>query len=54
LELTSAPIDRIGRRHIIAFLADDILTAAIFLASINIREAAAQVKQSACHSETRA
>jgi hypothetical protein len=44
LELTRAPINRIGRRHIIAFLADDILMAAIFLRSINSREAAAQVK----------
>jgi hypothetical protein len=51
LELTKAPFNRIGRPHIIAFLADDILMAAIFLASINIREAAAQVKWLACHSE---
>jgi hypothetical protein len=44
LELARALINRIGRRHIIAFLADDILAGVIFLRSINIREAAAQVK----------
>jgi hypothetical protein len=48
LELTRRPINWIGRPHIIAFSADDILTGAIFLGSIIVREAAAQVKEAAC------
>jgi hypothetical protein len=44
-------INRIGTPHIIAFGADDILTAVIFLRSIIVREAAAQVKEAACRGE---
>jgi hypothetical protein len=45
------PTNWIGRPHIIAFSADDILAAAIFLGSIVVREAARQVKEAACRCE---
>ena len=44
-------INWIGTPHISVFAADDILAAAIFLGSIIVREAAAQVKEAACCGE---
>jgi hypothetical protein len=44
-------INWIGTPHISVFAADDILAAAIFLGSIIVREAAAQVKEVACRGE---